>query len=148
MPNSVFVRLIDLAEQQLEQQQTNMLRANQEHQQAQQQLGALQQYREDYAQRLLQTSQSGMSMANYHNFHRFIGTLDQAISQQNRVIQQISQQVAKQQQRWLAAKQRLNAYETLQKRRDVAAAEQLLRQEQRQNDELSSAMFYRAHHAN
>lgn len=82
-------------------------------------------------------------MSNYHNFYRFIGTLDQAITQQNSLLEHLEAKITQQQQQWLAAKQRLNAYQTLQERRDQQQAERLARLEQRENDELSAAMHYR-----
>lgn len=148
MPNTAFLRLIEVAEDQLDRQTKTLQQINQAQQNAQLQLSTLHQYREDYTLRLQQTSQSGVSMANYHNFYRFIGTLDQAISQQNGVVAQLEEKAAQQQQHWLEAKQRLNAYQTLQQRRDNEVLEQRARQEQRLNDELSAAMFYRTHLAN
>jgi len=39
----------------------------------------LQTYRQDYAQRIQQAARRGLSASNYHNFRRFIHTLDDAI---------------------------------------------------------------------
>lgn len=148
MPNSSMKTLIALAQEDLDNQTQRLQRLNTDKTNAQNQLVALQQYREDYSNRLLQSSQTGVSVANYHNFYRFIGTLDQAISQQNSLIAQLDAKVETQQQHWLAAKQRLTAYQTLQERRDNEQAQRALRQEQRQNDEISAAMHYRLHHSN
>ena len=148
MPNSSMKTLIHLSENDIEQQTRRLQQLNTEKNNAENQLQALKQYREDYTTRLLEASQSGVSVANYHNFYRFIGTLDQAITQQNSLLTQLQSKTAEQQQHWLAAKQRLNAYQTLQQRRDDEQAQHLLRQEQRNNDELSAAMHYRLHHLN
>ncbi|NLJ63617.1 MAG: flagellar export protein FliJ [Alcaligenaceae bacterium] len=148
MANTSLKSLIDLAENNIEQQTQRLQKLNGERQQADQQLNALRQYREDYSNRLLQASQNGVSMSNYHNFYRFIGTLDQAITQQNSLLEHIDQKIAAQQQQWFAAKQRLNAYQALQDRRDTEQAQHRQRQEQRINDELSAAMHYRLHHTN
>ncbi|HHU95410.1 MAG TPA: flagellar export protein FliJ [Alcaligenaceae bacterium] len=148
MPNSSMKTLIALAQEDLDKQTQHIQRQNTDKTNAQHQLVALQQYREDYSNRLLQSSQTGVSVANYHNFYRFIGTLDQAISQQNSLIAQLDAKIMTQQQHWLAAKQRLTAYQTLQERRDSEQAQRILRQEQRQNDEISAAMHYRLHHSN
>ena len=143
MPNASMHTLIQLAENEVEQHTDHLQRLNSERQQASQQLSTLHQYRLDYSDRLLQASQSGVTMSNYHNFYRFIGTLDQAITQQNSLLGHIDQKISVQQQHWLAAKQRLNAYQTLQERRDQQALIQQARLEQRENDELSAAMHYR-----
>ena len=148
MPKSSMKLLIEMATEQLQQQQQQLQRLNSERNQATTQLSALQQYRYDYSERLQQTSQQGLTVSNYHNFYRFIGTLDQAIEQQNTVLGQLDRKVSQQQQNWLSAKQRLNAYQALQDRRDNEHAQQLMRAEQRQNDELSAAMHYRLKHAN
>ncbi|MEZ2623752.1 flagellar export protein FliJ [Paenalcaligenes hominis] len=143
MPNASMHTLIQLAENEVEQHTDHLQRLNSERQQASQQLSTLHQYRLDYSDRLLQASQSGVTMSNYHNFYRFIGTLDQAITQQNSLLEHLESKITQQQQQWLAAKQRLNAYQTLQDRRDQAQAEHRARVERRENDELSAAMHYR-----
>lgn len=143
MPNTSMHTLIHVAENEVEQQTDYLQRLNSERNQASEQLSTLQQYRLDYSDRLLQASQSGVTMSNYHNFYRFIGTLDQAITQQNSLLEHLELKITQQQQQWMAAKQRLNAYQTLQNRRDQAQAEHQARLEQRENDELSAAMLYR-----
>lgn len=143
MPNASMKTLIHLAENEVDQHSDSLQRLNNERTQASTQLSTLQQYRLDYSDRLLQASQSGVTMSNYHNFYRFIGTLDQAITQQNSLLELLEVKITQQQQQWLAAKQRLNAYQTLQERRDQQHAERLTRLEQRENDELSAAMYYR-----
>ncbi len=148
MPNASMKTLIHLAENEVDQQIKLLQRLNSERQQAAIQLDTLHQYRVDYSDRLLQASQTGVTMSNYHNFYRFIGTLDQAITQQNSLLGHLDKKISVQQQHWLAAKQRLNAYQTLQERRDQQALATQARIEQRENDELSAAMHYRLRHAN
>lgn len=143
MPKASMKTLIHLAENDVEQQTKLLQQLNTDRNQASAQLEMLHQYRTDYSERLLQASQTGVTMSNYHNFYRFIGTLDQAITQQNSLLGHIDQKISVQQQHWLAAKQRLNAYQTLQERRDQQALIQQARLEQRENDELSAAMHYR-----
>lgn len=143
MPNASMKTLIGLAENEVEQHTKLLQRLSTERNQASTQLDTLHQYRLDYSDRLLHASQSGVTMSNYHNFYRFIGTLDQAITQQNSLLGHIDAKITQQQQQWLAAKQRLNAYQTLQERRDQQRALDQARIEQRENDELSAAMHYR-----
>ena len=147
MPNTSSMNmLIELTNNDVDQEEQRLAKLNSERAKASEQLTMLKQYREDYTSRLLETSKQGVSMANYHNFYRFIGTLDQAITQQGTVIEQYAEKIELQQQKWLDAKQRLNAYEAIQHRRDTERNERLARQEQRDNDELSAAMHYRLHH--
>src|SRR3546814_19053350 len=85
---------------------------------AQSQLSILDTYRADYTQRLQQTTEDGVSASNYHNFRRFIATLDEAISQQNRVVAQIDARIQAGQQQWYAEKRRTRPFETLKARQD------------------------------
>lgn len=132
-----LLTLIELAQRQLDDAALALKRAAQKHQQAQQQLATLQQYRHDYVERLQQSSQTGLSLPNYHNFRQFITTLDDAITRQNTVLSQCSEQIDKNRGVWMRKKQQLQSYETLQKRhiRQQQRLEQ--RQEQRNNDELA-----------
>ncbi|MFC3338466.1 flagellar export protein FliJ [Paracandidimonas soli] len=108
------------------------------------QLEMLQSYRQDYALRMQQAGASGMSASNYHNFRRFISTLDEAIAQQNRSIQQLESRLDGQRSNWLSEKRRLNSYETLQER--YRNQQQIIenRNEQRRNDEASINLYHRA----
>ena len=148
MPNASMRMLIELKSNEVDQEEQRLAKLNSEKSKAANQLTMLKQYREDYTDRLLEASKNGVSMANYHNFYRFIGTLDQAITQQDVVLGQFDRKIDVQQKKWLDAKQRLNAYQTLQDRREAEQAQRLARQEQRDNDELSAAMHYRLHHTN
>lgn len=148
MPNASMKMLIELTNNDVDQEERRLAKLNSEQAKASEQLTMLKHYREDYTNRLLDSSKSGVSVANYHNFYRFIGTLDQAISQQSTVLEQFTRKIEVQQKQWLDAKQRLNAYQTLQDRRNAEQAQRLARQEQRDNDELSAAMHYRLHHTN
>ena len=55
----------------------------------------LQDYRHDYLERLQQAMTSGMSASDCHNYQRFIGTLDDAIVQQQGVLQQADENLNK-----------------------------------------------------
>ena len=108
------------------------------------QLEMLHTYRQDYAVRMQQAGLTGMSASNYHNFSRFISTLDDAIAQQNRSIQNLEIKLDDQRRNWLSEKRRLNSYETLQDR--YRAQQQMIdnRNEQRRNDEASLNLYQRA----
>ena len=98
MPNTSMNMLIHLAENEVGQHVDLLQRLNSERSQASTQLSTLRQYRHDYSDRLLQASQSGVTMSNYHNFYRFIGTLDQAITQQNSLLEHLEAKITQQQQ--------------------------------------------------
>jgi len=115
--------------------------------QAQDQLDTLDGYRSDYTLRLQLSTQGGLSASNYHNFRRFIATLDEAISQQNKIIAQIDTHLDAGRQRWTAEKRRLGSYEALQARQDRQARYREQRLEQRVSDELSAGLHRRARRA-
>ncbi|MAK56424.1 MAG: flagellar export protein FliJ [Pusillimonas sp.] len=111
---------------------------------AHEQLETLHTYRQDYAQRLQQAMSTGLSAANYHNFRQFIATLDDAISQQNKVVAQIDANVELRKKEWVDQKRQLSSFETLLSRQERQAAQRENRLEQRTNDELSMNLFRRA----
>lgn len=110
---------------------------------AQGQLNVLDGYRSDYTQRLQDTTENGVTASNYHNFRHFIATLDEAISQQNRIVAQIDTRIEAGRRQWYDAKRRLNSYETLRSRqlRQLQVHEQ--RREQRASDEAAASLYRR-----
>lgn len=110
---------------------------------AKQQLDMLHVYRQDYLERFEKASAEGMSTVNYHNFRQFIATLDEAISQQNNIVDQYDLKLKQTQELWFDQKRQLNSYETLLSRQEHEL--QLLnnRKEQKLNDEMSMQQFRR-----
>jgi len=104
---------------------------------AQTQRDMLQSYRQDYAQRIQQAASRGLSAANYHNFRRFIHTLDDAIVQQNANISRLQIQSEQGRLQWMTHKRKLNAYQTLQQRQQDKMRHVHNRNEQRQQDEFN-----------
>ena len=111
---------------------------------AAQQLDVLKEYREDYANRLNQAGQTGITASNYHNFTRFLATLDEAIVQQTKVMTHMDHTISVSRENWRSEQQRLHSYETLQIRRQQQRATLESQREQRLTDELSAAMHRRA----
>lgn len=114
-----------------------------ERRQAGEQMDALQSYRDDYENRLQTAATQGISTANYHNFRQFIGTLDEAISQQNKVIIQLDARVERGFAQWREEKRRLRSYEALRDRMLQERKLQANRNEQRASDELSANLHRR-----
>lgn len=135
--------LINLAQDKLDEAGRSLAELSNQRRNAQGQLDTLDNYRIDYTEKLQTTTANGVSSANYHNFRRFIGTLDEAISQQNNIIAQIDINLADSRKRWHEEKRRLNSYETLKARqqRQLEYAEQ--RREQRASDEISAGIYRR-----
>jgi flagellar FliJ protein len=141
--HSSLPTLIDLAQNQADDAAKALQLLTTEKSKAENQLQALHDYRLDYAQRLQQATEGGLSASNYHNFRQFIATLDQAISQQNKVVAQIDQKIEAGKQRWYAEKRRLSSYEALQSRHTRQRIAQENRKEQLASDETSAALYRR-----
>ncbi|WJJ93198.1 flagellar export protein FliJ [Neopusillimonas aromaticivorans] len=110
---------------------------------AQEQLATLHVYRQDYIERFEKASVEGMSAANYHNFRQFIATLDEAISQQNKIVSQLDLKLEQGKQQWFDQKRQLTSYETLLSRQENERQLQLNRKEQKFNDEMSMHQYRR-----
>ncbi|MBV6273185.1 flagellar export protein FliJ [Alcaligenaceae bacterium CGII-47] len=136
--------LIELAQGKLDEAGRALSEAIAQQRHAKSQLDTLDTYRADYAVRLQQATEGGVSASNYHNFRRFIATLDDAISQQNRILAQIDTKIQIGQQHWYVEKRRLNSYETLKSRQDQQMRYRETRREQRASDEISAGLYRRS----
>lgn len=139
--------LIDVTHEAVDEAAKALQRAANDRSKAQEQLEMLHAYRLDYAQRLQESAEGGVTASNYLNFHRFLHTLDDAISQQNNIVAQTETRLAAGRQQWQAERQRLGAYETLQSRQRQQQALFEAKREQRVSDEIA-ANLYRRHHLN
>lgn len=136
--------LIDLARDGANQAGRQLQALTVERASADQQLSMLLVYRQDYAERLSKAAETGLSASNYHNFRQFIATLDEAITQQNRVVAQIDARIEQGRQHWHAEKRRVSSFEALQSR---DRRQQLVREnraEQLASDEISANLYRRA----
>ena len=134
--------LINLAKESTDEAARLLGRLSAERTNAERQLGMLQDYRHDYLERLQQAMTSGMSASDCHNYQRFIGTLDDAIVQQQGVLQQADENLNKGRLYYQQEKRKLNSYDALAQRaarRSVAES----RREQRLNDEYSARLVQR-----
>jgi len=136
--SSTLNMLIDLARNDTDDAARELAKMAKARQEAQQQLDALHSYRKDYAERLQEASKSGLTASNYHNFRQFIATLDDAVSQQNKILEQLDAKLQQGRDAWLAEKRRLNSFETLQTRQLRHQAVIEARREQRLTDEMSA----------
>src|SRR5690606_14519754 len=112
---------------------------------AQEQLEPLHAYRLDYAQRLQESGQNGLTASHYLNFHRFLNTLDEAISQQNTLLAHSESRLVGGRQQWQAGRQRLGAFEPLQSRQKQQQALREAKREQRASDEIAANLYRRIH---
>lgn len=143
-PRNSLDLLVDLGQNHLEQAGQQLHSISSQQRAAAEQLEMLQGYRQDYAQRLLEAGRTGLTMSNYHNFVRFIATLDEAIQQQNKILQKLDDKVSASRDNWNEKRVRVNAYETLVERRQYRALKEQARQEQIQTDEISARLYAKA----
>lgn len=139
-----FSMLIDLTQNDVDEAGVQLGKLITERRNAAQQLDVLKEYRQDYANRLNNAGQTGITASNYHNFTRFLATLDEAIVQQTRVMTHMDHNISVSQEDWRSKQQRLHSYETLQTRRNQQRMTLENRREQRLSDELSAAVHRRS----
>lgn len=139
-----FNTLIELTQKNVDEAGAQLGKLVQERRNAGQQLDMLKEYRQDYANRLNSAGQTGITASNYHNFTRFLATLDDAIVQQTRLMTHMDHNISVSKENWRSQQQRLHSYETLQTRRIQQHIALENRREQRLTDELSAAMHRRS----
>ncbi|MFA9439279.1 flagellar export protein FliJ [Uliginosibacterium sp. sgz301328] len=106
-------------------------------------LQMLVQYRAEYRQRFLDNARDGIGPDAWRNYSAFLGKLDDAIAQQQLMVDRSRQMTAQGQEKWMAERNRMKAFDTLAARDEAREASAMARQEQRQNDEHTSNKFSR-----
>ncbi|MFT0546666.1 flagellar export protein FliJ [Allopusillimonas ginsengisoli] len=140
---SAFQSLIDLARNDTDRAGKELGQLVSERHNAQTQLSMLHDYRLDYAHRLQHATQTGLPASSYQNFRKFLATLDDAISQQDRVVAHKDTGVLEGRQHWQSEKRRLNAFEALETRARAKQRDHENRSDQIACDETSAGMFRR-----
>ena len=105
---------------------------------AEEKLGQLLQYENDYRARLQQSAQKGISVSEVRNFQQFLVKLQVAIVQQREEVEKCRGRWEQGQLEWQQHKRKLNAYDTLSERHRKNELKVEARQEQREQDELAS----------
>ncbi|MGY8525671.1 flagellar export protein FliJ [Paracidovorax citrulli] len=108
--------------------------------QAEQQLKALTQYREEYRGRMQTMMQTGMQSARWHDFSQFLDSLDAAIRHQTDALAKAESQLLAGRANWQKQKQRLNSFDTLVARAEAREQVVAARREQRANDEYAARL--------
>jgi len=127
--------LIGLAQDDVDAATQRLGRVQRERVEVEKQLKSLIDYRDEYHARFTESARAGMAAGNVRNFQAFIDTLDAAIDQQRRMLEQATQRVEAARPDWQRSKQKLGSYEVLQSRQDAAQARKEARREQRDADE-------------
>lgn len=129
--------LVHLAQQKNDAATRKLGQLNQQHQTAQEKLDALQQYRRDYQAKFQEAMQSGMEPADLRNFQDFINRLDQAIQQQQSVIEKARNGVQTGRHELMDTTRKMKSFDTLAQRHVEAEKKLEAKSEQRMQDEHS-----------
>ncbi|MCK9985093.1 MAG: flagellar protein FliJ [Azoarcus sp.] len=104
-------------------------------------LELLQNYRDEYESRFHEAARNGISPDEWRNFSAFIGRIDEAIAVQKANVERSRQMTVAGQNAWMAQRNKVKAFDTLQKRHDLGEARKEARLEQRQSDEHSAKRY-------
>src|SRR5512135_2609048 len=132
--------LVHLAQQQNDAAIKKLGQLNQQQQTAQDKLDALLQYRKDYQAKFQEEAKKGMSPADMKNFQDFIGRLDQAIKQQQAVLEKAKAGVQTGRNDLMHATRKMKSFDTLAQRHVDAEKKQDAKNEQRAQDELTGRL--------
>ncbi len=101
-------------------------------------LELLRNYRAEYQARFEEAARNGIGPEAWRNFSAFLARIDEAIAAQLANVDQSRRRTAAGQQAWLAQRNKVKAFDTLQKRHEAGEAKKEARQEQRMLDEHSA----------
>ena len=137
--------LVHLAQQKNDAATRKLGKLNQHHQTAQDKLDALQQYRKDYQAKFQEAMQGGMEPVDLRNFQDFINRLEQAIQQQQGVIENAKKGVQTGRNELMDTRRKMKSFDTLALRHVEAEMKLEAKSEQRIQDEHSGRFVaYRA----
>ncbi|HZX30401.1 MAG TPA: flagellar export protein FliJ [Rhodocyclaceae bacterium] len=110
-------------------------------QNAKSRLQLLEQYREEYAQKMREAISQGLTPMALRNYQDFIGRIDEAIQQQGQVVARSEQNTAAGQAEWREQNKKLKAIDTLSQRHDARERYRENRQDQKLMDEFTARKF-------
>lgn len=129
--------LLDLAHDHTDAAARNLNQLKARWNEAEQKLQQLLGYREDYRQRLLQSTKLGIQANSLKDYQLFLSKLDLAIRQQSEEIERCKQRWEQGRQEWQNQQRKLKAFDTLSQRHKRSEKQREDKQEQREQDELS-----------
>lgn len=104
-------------------------------------LQMLEQYREEYAQRLRDTIAQGVTRLVMLNYQDFLARIDEAIAQQKLAVQNSELSTKAGQEHWKAQNKQLKAIDTLSQRHDARERHRENKLEQKIQDEYTTRKF-------
>lgn len=100
-------------------------------------LEMLQDYRHEYAMRFHEASLKGLTPNTWKNYREFLGSLDEAIKVQEKVLEQQARNTRRGQKQWKEQQKKLKAFDTLAERHNIREKIRESRLEQRNQDEFA-----------
>ncbi len=110
-------------------------------QNARSRLQMLEDYRAEYANRLREESEQGLTRLKLQNYQDFLARIDEAIAQQRLAVKESEQSTAAGQAQWKEQNKRLKAIDTLSQRHDARERVRDGKLEQKLQDEFSSRKY-------
>lgn len=104
-------------------------------------LQMLEQYREEYAQRMREATAEGITRLILHNYQDFLNRIDDAIAQQRIAVGNSELSTKAGQDKWQAQNKQLKAIDTLSQRHDAKERYRENKQEQKLQDEFSTRKY-------
>ena len=135
---SALDTLIELATTETDEAAKRLGNAIRAHEDTEQKLALLLQYRDDYAMRFQSNLAAGLTAAGYRNFQLFIDKLDTAISGQQQVVLDTQKRVDRERAAWQAGERKRMSYGTLATRAQKEEQQRENRRDQKQTDEFAA----------
>ncbi|MFZ6744177.1 flagellar export protein FliJ [Undibacterium sp. JH2W] len=141
---SPITTLIEITEREVDDAAKLLGKTIRAHEDTEKKLQLLQQYRDDYAQRLQDGAAKGLSVSQYTNFLSFLAKLDSAIDGQKQVVKDAEHRIVMAKREWQASEKKRLSYDTLQNRAQTVQQKKEAKRDQKQTDEMAArALFYK-----
>ncbi|WP_110687274.1 flagellar export protein FliJ [Salinicola aestuarinus] len=132
--------LRDLAKRQSDKAVEDLGHLRRQHQDAEARLTQLEQYRDEYRQKLHDALSAGVSSSQWRDYQQFLASLDRAIEQQRRQLGEQQARVEGGMHRWQGEQRKFNAYDMLHTRGLHERSHRQAKDEQRQSDEMAAQL--------
>jgi flagellar FliJ protein len=104
-------------------------------------LQMLEQYREEYAQRLREATLQGVTRMILRNYQDFLARIDEAVDQQKAAVENSERSTQAGKEHWQAQNKQLKAIDTLSQRHDARERYRENKQDQKLQDEFSTRKY-------
>lgn len=133
--------LLELAQQKMDEAGRRLAALLASEQQGEEKLQLLKNYRDEYHARFVEAGKRGMGPQEWRNFQDFLGRLDEAIAQQQQIVDQARQMAERGQQAWLSERTRAKAFDILSQRHETRQQQVEAKRQQKEADEFSTKKF-------